>query len=119
MSNMKELETLLRSWKPRHPSQGLRSRLFGPEATLEAAGHPDCDGTATLRPMPFRVGWLAPATFTLLLSCVLFSHYNAYVLGQTPAGPSLIAAAVSNQNAAAWLPGSFQACHNSLPIDAF
>jgi hypothetical protein len=120
MSNMTELETRLRSWRPRRPSRGLKARLFGlHEEAWSSVANGGSASAAALDPVPFRLGWLAPATVTLLLSCVLFSRHNAFVLGQTAAGGSLVAAAVSNQNAAAWLPGSFQACHNSLPVDAF
>lgn len=116
---MTELETLLRSWKARRPSPRLRARIFGQPAPELEAVLPAAGGAAALQHMPFRLGWLAPATVALLLTCVLFSHHNAFVLGQTPATGPLVAAAVSNQNAAAWLPGSVQACHNSLPVDAF
>jgi len=113
---MTELETLLRSLKPRRPARAVKQRIFGPDEAFAGAHG---DGTATLNPVPFRFGWLAPATVTFLLTCVLFSNHNAFVMGQTPTGTALIAAAVSNQNAAAWLPGSFEASHNTPPIDAF
>ena len=119
MKNMTELETLLRSLKPRPPRRAVKERIFGAGAAEPELSGVQADGTATLNPVPFRLGWLAPATVTFLLTCVLFSHHNAFVLGQTPAGTALIAAAVSNQNAAAWLPGSFEASHNTPPIDAF
>jgi hypothetical protein len=119
MNNLTELETLLRSWKPRRASRAVRTRLFGEQPTeLPGQAYAHAGGTAAIQPGPFRIGWLAPATFSLLLACVLFNQHNAFVLGQNATGGSLVAAAVSNQSAAAWLPGSFQRSHNSLPVDA-
>jgi len=119
MSNMTNSESLLRSWKPRHPSRRLKSRIFA-EAETDLPVLASAPGVgATLEMTPFRLGWLAPVMVSLLLGCVLFNHHNAVVLGQAPAAGTLVAAAVSNQHAAAWLPGSFQACHNSLPVDVF
>src|ERR1051325_10495045 len=116
MNNTTELEKLLRSWKARRPSPGVRRRIFSQAACeLQPSTEARSSGGAiALEYVPFRISWLAPATLTLLLTCVLFSHHNAFVMGQTAAGGPLIAAVVCNQNAAAWLPGSFQACHNSL-----
>jgi hypothetical protein len=65
----------------------------------------------------FRLGWLAPATITLMLGCVLLNQHNAFVLSQSSNCGPLVAAALSNQSAAAWLPGSFQASQNSLPVE--
>jgi hypothetical protein len=113
---MKELETLLRSWRPRPPSSGVKRALFGAGLSVEYAAAACGEAVA---PVPFRLGWLAPATVALLLGCVLFNQHNAFVLGQTASGGSLVAAAVSNQSVAPWLPGSFQRSHNSLPVDAF
>lgn len=67
----------------------------------------------------FRLGWFAPATISLLLACVLFNHHNSFVLSDSGNGGPLVAAALSNQSAAAWLPGSFERSQNSLPVDAF
>jgi hypothetical protein len=67
----------------------------------------------------FRLSWLAPATMALLLSFVLFNQRSAsgfYV--SSDSGP-LVAAAMSNQGAATWLPGSFQRDQNSLPAGNF
>ena len=104
---MNELEKWLHSWTPRHPSARLERRLFAvrsaPEDTL----------------FPFRFGWLAPTTVALALMCVLFNQrYGAPSSVPTGAGP-MVALILSNQSAAAYLPGSFQAEQNNLPADAF
>jgi hypothetical protein len=79
----------------------------------------DCSGVAAVEAPPFRLGWFAPATVSLLLACVLFNHHNSFVLTDRAGGGPFVAAALSNQSAAAWLPGSFERSQNSLPVDAF
>jgi len=97
----------LLSWTPRRPWKGLEARLFGASAALA-------------EPLPaFRLSWLAPATAALLLMCVFFNQrYGAGLAGVTSSGP-MVAMILSNQSAAAYLPGSFQPEHNNLPADAF
>jgi hypothetical protein len=69
--------------------------------------------------VPFRLGWLAPATTALLLACVLLNQHSGNALeGPVVAGP-LVAAAISNQQAASWLPGSFARAQNSPPVRSF
>jgi hypothetical protein len=104
---MNELEKWLYSWTPRHPSAKLERRLFGARpAPVEAL-------------LPFRFGWLAPTTVALALMCVLFNQrYGAPSSMPTGASP-MVAMILSNQSAAAYLPGSFQAEQNNLPADAF
>jgi hypothetical protein len=54
-----------------------------------------------------------------MLLCVLFNQrYGPAVSGSATAGP-LVAMILSNQSAAAYLPGSVQAEQNNLPADAF
>jgi hypothetical protein len=105
---MSELEKQWRSWTPRHPSARLERRLFaaGPAAADEVL-------------LPFRFTWLAPATAALMLMCVLFNqrHAGAFSGARSP-GP-LVAMILSNQSAAAYLPGSVQAERNNLPANAF
>lgn len=122
MNGWSDLETLLRSWTPRRPSPRVEPRLFGGSEDGDAAfanATLDASGSGALEHIPFRFGWLAPATVSLLLACVLFNHHNSFVLSESATGGPLVAAALSNQSAAAWLPGSFQAAQNSLPVDAF
>jgi len=94
-------------WTPRRPSARLERRLFrGGPAAAEAL-------------LPFRFTWLAPATAALMLMCVGFNQrYGASLAGSPGAGP-MVAMILSNQSAAAYLPGSFQAEQNNLPADTF
>ena len=107
MNESSALEKLLLSWTPRRPSAGLERRIF--------ASRP-----ATAEALPsFRFSWLAPATAALMLLCVLFNQrYGPAVSGSATPGP-LVAMILSNQSAAAYLPGSVQAEQNNLPADAF
>jgi hypothetical protein len=104
---MNELETQLLSWTPRRPSARLERRLFAA-------------GVAAAEPLlPFRFSWLAPATAVAMLMCVLFNQrYGPGFSRSTCPGP-LVAMILSNQSAAAYLPGSVQAERNNLPADAF
>ncbi len=107
MNEMNELEKLLRSWTPRRPSARLERRLFAGAPAVEEAL------------LPFRLTWLAPVTVGLMLMCVLFNQrYGASLSGSASPGP-LVAMILSNQSAAAYLPGSVQAERNNLPADAF
>jgi hypothetical protein len=106
---MNELETQLRSWAPRRPSAKLRRRIFAAGAA-GAIG----EGEPT-----FRFGWLAPATAAFLLMAVLFNQRNSPVIsGSSNSGP-MVAMIMSNQSAAAYLPGSFQSDHNKLAGETF
>ncbi len=117
---MSELEKILRSWTPRHPSPAVKRRILTAVANGPALCSDDEPETAEgFEYTPFRLGWFAPATLSLLLACVLFNHHNSFVLSDSGGGGPLVAAALSNQSAAAWLPGSFQHAQNSLPVDAF
>ena len=107
MNEMNELEKQLLSWTPRHPSKGLEARLFGADSD-------------PAEPLPaFRLSWLAPATVALLLICVLFNQRYGPSLAGAPVSGPMVAMILSNQSAAAYLPGSFQAEQNNLPADAF
>jgi hypothetical protein len=109
MNEMNELEKQLLSWTLRPPSARLERRLF-------AAGPGPAPAEVLL---PFRFSWLAPATAALMLACVLFNqHYGPGRAGSASPGP-LVAMILSNQSAAAYLPGSVQAERNNLPADVF
>ena len=104
---MTELERQLYSWTPRRPSARLEQRLF-------AARTVPAEALA-----PFRFNWLAPATAALALACVLFNQrYGPSLSASVGAGP-VVAMILSNQSAAAYLPGGVQAEQNNLPADAF
>jgi hypothetical protein len=107
MNEMSELEKQLLSWTPRRPSAGLERSLFdaGP-ATAEALHS-------------FRFGWLAPATAALMLLCVLFNQRYGPADSASATPVPMVAMILSNQSAAAYLPGSVQAEQNNLPADAF
>ena len=101
------MEAQLLGWRPRRPSKRLERRLFG-------AGPVQAEAL-----LPFRFTWLAPATAMLALMCVLFNQrYGPGLYGSGSHGP-LVALILSNQSAAAYLPGSFHAEQNNLPADAF
>ena len=107
MNELNQLEKQLLSWTPRRPSKGLEARLFGAPA-------------APAEPLPpFRLSWLAPATLALLLMGVLFNQRYGAGLTGAPVSAPMVAMILSNQSAAAYLPGSFQAEQNNLPADAF
>jgi anti-sigma-K factor RskA len=97
----------LHSWTPRRPSARLERRLF-------AARTVPADALA-----PFRFNWLAPATAALALACVLFNQRYGPAFSGTAGARPLVAMILSNQSAAAYLPGSVQAEQNNLPADAF
>ena len=66
-----------------------------------------------------RLNWLVPATAALLLMCVLFNqHYGNSSFAASGSSP-MVAMILSNQSAAAYLPGSFQGDRNTVPADAF
>jgi hypothetical protein len=114
MIEMNELEKQLRSWVPRRPSARLERRIFAPSLVAAASA-------ATVeapRAPAFRFSWLAPATVTFLLMCVLFNQHNSQAISGS-ANSGMVAVALSNQSAAAWLPGSFSRERNGLPSGSF
>lgn len=100
MNETKELETQLRSWKPRRPSPRLERRLFGRVAA------PLC------HPALLRV--LVPAAACLILTVAMLNppQHDRNVTINDPA--ALMAASLSNQSFASYLPGSFQCEANRL-----
>ncbi len=107
MNEMNELEKQLLLWTPRRPSARLERRIAAAALTR-----------AETLP-PFRFSWLAPVTAALMLMCVLFNQrYGATFSASASPGP-MVALILSNQSAASYLPGSFQAEQNNLPADTF
>ena len=104
---MNELEKQLLWWTPRRPSARLERRLFA-ATPAPAVALP-----------PFRFTWLAPVTAALMLMCVLFNQRFGPAFSTSASPGLLVANILSNQSAAAYLPGSFQAEQNNLPADAF
>jgi len=104
----------LHSWIPRRPSAGLKRRIAAAATDRAAASD------ATPLPVPsFRLAWLAPAAMAMFLVCVLFNqHSTAFLTGSGNSG-AMVAAALSNQSAAPWIPGTFAAAQNRLPAKSF
>src|SRR5258708_4528578 len=115
MNDMNELEKQLRAWTPRRPSRRLKERLFAIPASAERTPQVS---RLTL-PHQTLIHWLAPATAAALLLCVLFNqHFNPGFPTSASASP-MVAAALSNQSIAAWLPGSFACDHNRFGGETF
>ena len=111
MNTMNDLETQLRSWAPRRPSEKLEARLFA-----EPASEPRAREDA---PSQFRLSYLAPAAVATVLMCVLFTQRNSPALSAVEHSSPFVAMIVSNQSAAAYMPGSFQPEQNSVPAETF
>src|SRR5512133_2295088 len=114
MKELNDLERRLESWTPRRPSWKVKRRAWA--AAASAAGPA---GELGVEFPSLRLGWLAPAAMALLLSCVLFNQRSASLFYASGDCGPLVAAAISNQGAATWLPGSFQREQNSLPSENF
>ncbi len=117
MKELEELEKQLRSWVPRRPSAKLSRRLFARPAVAMAAA--DAVSTGDDRPVSFRFSWLAPATAALFLLGLIVNQRSGPFLTVTSGSAPLVALAMSNQSAAAWLPGSFSREQNGLPRETF
>src|SRR5690348_688541 len=105
MNDMKELEMQLRSWAPRRPSAKLKQRLFA-----QPASRPNVV-------VGFR--WLAPVTAAFIVLCVLMTQHNGPSSSLVSSSNTIIAAALSNQLDAGWLPGTFARQQNALPAETF
>ncbi len=70
-------------------------------------------------PPVFRLRWLAPAMVTLFLMCLMINQRSGQVITITGRQSTMETAALSNQSAAAWLPGSFTREQNGLPAETF
>ena len=112
MKEMSDLEMQLGGWAPRRPSARLEQKLF---ARPEARRH---DGKPEACPA-FRLGWLAPITAGLVAACMLVAQRNSpEVSGSDGSGP-MMAMILSNQSAAAYLPGSFSSEQNRPLMETF
>lgn len=109
-NDMENIETQLRSWALRSPSTRIEARLF--------QARPLSDGDeATGRTHHFSFQWLAPATALLLICCMLMNERNPGPLALTRSQAQMAAVVLSNQSAAAYLPGSFTREANILTAD--
>ena len=104
---MTELEQQLRSWAPRPPSANLERRLFDRRAATEST------------PPTFRLAWLAPVTAAMLVACLVVNQRGNAVTPISGGSQGMVAMILSNQSAAAYLPGSFGREQNGLRNDAF
>lgn len=98
---MNTLEAQLRSWTPRHPSPGLERRVLGSDAPW----HFSLSRLATV---------LAPTAACILLTVSMVKQTARELL---PAGgdrAAVVAMGLSNQNFAAYLPGTFQPTANRI-----
>jgi hypothetical protein len=100
---MNTLEAQLRSWTPRRPSPGLERRVFGSEPL-----HFSFSRLATV---------LAPTAACVLLTFSIVKQSSQVLLPHDDPHAAMIAMGLSNQNFAAYLPGSFQPTANR--VDTF
>ena len=107
---MKELETQLHSWTPRHPSAGLERRIFG-EAAAES-GVWACRAEAWRRRALMRV--LIPAAACFILTMAMLNQPDRTGATVAAAQGAIMAMSLSNQSYAAYLPGSFACEANRL-----
>ena len=122
MNESDELDEQLRSWVPRRPSASLKRRLFARVPASPALAHawPAADGAGIVRTeeLPsFRLNWLAPGFAALLLTFVVFAQRSLPAAPGSTSGNALIAAALSNQSTAAWLPASLACGQNRVPAE--
>src|SRR5262245_60192416 len=115
MSTLNQIETQLRSWKLRPPSEHLKERLFGDAAATEAAELIDLP---VRRVTPGLWQWLAPSMAIFVTALTLSTS-------TTPGFTSLIAAprtvkmselALKNPNLAAYFSSSGHSSHNGWPV---
>jgi hypothetical protein len=93
MKEMNTLEAQLHSWTPRHPSPGLERRVLGSEPL-----HYSLSRLATV---------LAPTAACLLLTVSMLRQSAPDLLPNRDTQAAMVAMGLSNQNFAAYLPGSF------------
>jgi hypothetical protein len=109
---MNDVETTLRSWRPRRVTARIEDSLFGAEPTSTAHREQVQTSAQSFRLTTFP--WLAPVTAAILLLSVFRNQLGPQV--SVVEAESFAAAALSNQTAAAWLPGSFAAEQNNVPV---
>ncbi len=105
---MNELEARLRSWAPRRPSASVERRLFSPRPPAARPAETPA----------FRSGWLAAGAAATVLAGLFLLNHNARAIGPASAAP-YVAMILSNQYAAAYLPGGSRPAENRLPADQY
>jgi hypothetical protein len=103
MKEMNPLETQLRSWTPRRPSRALERRLFG--------------STRRHFSVPRLITVLTPAAACVLLTVSMLKDSAHELLPGRNERAAMVAMGLSNQNYAAYLPGTFQPTANR--VDTF
>lgn len=114
---MNELEKRLRSWVPRRPSRKLEEKIFSRPHSELALATPG--GVTSQVAHHFDLSWLAPATLAVMLMCLMLNQRSLSAFNSGGAPHALMAVALSNQSAAAWLPGSFPHDQNTIPAETF
>ena len=121
MNDMNELEKHLHSWVLRRPSPKVERAIFALKAPQPAPQSSAASAAAISVPgLPaFSFRWLVPATAGLLLLCFIANpNAGSSLTSSTNSGP-MVAMILSNQSAAAYLPGSFKMSENTVPADTF
>ena len=98
MKEMNALEEQLKSWRPRRASAALERSLFGERAKVPH--------------WPQAFGLLAPATACLLFVAMIARQREGSALQIGGDNEELVTVLLSNQNYAAFLPGSFRSEQN-------
>jgi len=104
MKEMNLPETQLRSWQPRHPSAGLKRRIFSARPVSPA-------------PAAF-LGWLAPVTACALLTLLVFNPASS-LPGSSTSRAAMMGMVLSNQNYAAYASDGSQNVQNRLASVTF
>ena len=103
MKEMNPLETQLRSWTLRRPSPGLERRLFGSKPRPSS--------------LPRLITVLTPAAACVLLTVSMMKQSVHELLPNGDQRAAMVAMGLSNQNYAAYLPGTYQPTANR--VDTF
>ena len=98
MNEMNSLEARLKCWNPREPSAQVAARLF--------------NHSERKRTPASRYGWMAPVAACLLLAGTLARQPVETVFPGETSRLEMVAMSLSNQNFAAYLPGSFKQKQN-------
>ena len=116
---MNELEKRLRSWLPRRPSPKLEQKLFGRRQSQIALMAAPAAGGGSAVAHHFDLSWLAPATLAVMLMCLMLNQRSLSAFNSGGSPHAMVVVALSNQSAAAWLPGSFPHDQNTIPTETF
>jgi uncharacterized membrane protein len=99
MNNLEHLENRLRSWKPRHPSPALKSRIFSSPAVVEGVTEPE-----SFLP-PWR--WWAPVTALTIAALTLLTGQFSLLHVENRTSAGIVATAALNQpDLVAYLPAA-------------